>query len=85
MTRVMINSVLIFLACDYKWMVENNQGQLEAEVEIQLQLERQIANVSVRAYSFDPNSQWLGIGISYDQFMVCVVCIIVFPFNVWTP
>ena len=50
--------------------MENNQGQLEAEVMIDLHVDKEDATITMRAYNFDPSSQWLAIGFSNNRFMV---------------
>ena len=49
----------------------NNQAGMEGEVLIQINPDQGLANITMRAYNFNPVSEWFGIGISYDQQMVC--------------
>lgn len=54
--------------CYFWWSVKNSDGNLVGEVMVRKNDEMD-ATVSLKAYDFDADSEWLGFGVSLDQSM----------------
>ena len=65
--------ILYFPACDYSWSVGNNEGIKKGHVKVHLDNDSKNATVILKAYDFDPSSEWFGFGLSYDSKMVNIM------------